>query len=169
MSHTGGVVSEPARLLVGQGPPYGNGTSERERSITQGRAVKSPPRQGTPMIRTIHAVSLALLVSSAHALAAEPADFVSTGDATAPVVVKVVSLDVVDVGATKGDPSASFGMVNLKRGACYAFAPPGGPTIEVGGSYTVIPASNVDDALRAKLKADYPKCAIVDVVGRSVR
>jgi hypothetical protein len=115
------------------------------------------------MTRTIHAVSLALLVSSAHVLAAE------SEDATAPVVVKVVSLNVVDVGATKGDPSASFGMVNLKRGACYAFAPPGGPTIEVGGSYTVIPASNVDDAVHAKLRAGYPKCAIVDVVGRSVR
>ena len=45
----------------------------------------------------------------------------------------------------------------------------GGPIIEVGVSYTVIPASSVDDALRAKLQADYPKCAIVDVVGRSVR
>jgi len=47
--------------------------------------------------------------------------------------------------------------------------PPGGPIIDVGVSYTVIPASNVDEALRAKLRADYPKCAIVDVVGRSVR
>jgi hypothetical protein len=122
------------------------------------------------MIRTIHAVfSFALLVSGARVLAAEPADYVSTGDATAPVVVKVTSLDVVDLGATKGDPSASFGMVNLKKGACYAFAPPGGPTVEVGGSYTVIPASNVDDALQTKLKADYSKCAVVDVVGRSVR
>ena len=121
------------------------------------------------MIRTIHAASLAVLFFSAHALAAEPADYVSSGDATAPVVVKVTSLSVVDAGSTKGDPSASFGLVNLKKGPCYAFAPPGGPTIEVGVSYTVIPASNVDDALRAKLRADYPKCAIVDVVGRSVR
>ena len=121
------------------------------------------------MSRTLHAVSLAMLVSSTHVLAAEPADFVSTGDATAPVVVKVASLNVVDLGATKGDPGASFGLVNLKKGACYAFAPPGGPTIEVGVSYTVIPASNVDDTLRAKLKVEYPKCAIVDVVGRSVR
>jgi hypothetical protein len=121
------------------------------------------------MIRTTHAVSLALLLTCVHARAADPADPATSGDATAPVVVKVASLSVVDEGATKGDPSASFGLVNLKQGACYAFAPPGGPTVEVGVSYTVIPASNVDDALRAKLHADYPKCAIVDVVGRSLR
>jgi len=121
------------------------------------------------MIRTTRAVLLALLASSACALAAEPADSASSGDATAPVVVKVASLDVVDEGATKGDPAARFGIVNRKQDTCYAVAPPGGPIIDVGVSYTVIPASNVDGALRAKLLADYPKCTIVDVVGRSVR
>ena len=121
------------------------------------------------MIRTIPAVSVALLFSITRALAAEPTESASSDDATAPVVVKVASLDVVDEGATKGDPAARFGIVNRKQDTCYAFAPPGGPIIDVGVSYTVIPASNVDGALRAKLHADYPKCAIVDVVGRSVR
>ena len=121
------------------------------------------------MARTLHAVLLALVVCSVQARAAEPADSASSGDATAPVVVKVASLDVVDEGATKGDPGARFGIVNLKQETCYAFAPPGGPIIDVGVSYTVIPASNVDDATRAKLHTDYPKCAVVDVVGRSVR
>jgi hypothetical protein len=120
------------------------------------------------MTRRIHAISFALLVSSAHicagASAARPND-----EATAPVVVKVASLRVVDAGETKGDPRASFGLVNLEQGPCYAIAPPGGPTIEVGESYTVIPASNIDDAVRTKLRTGYPKCAIVDVVGRSVR
>ncbi|MGH8174459.1 MAG: hypothetical protein ACREPX_15065 [Rhodanobacteraceae bacterium] len=119
------------------------------------------------MIRILLSVAFALLACSAQALADEPAG--ASADATAPVVVKVATLSVVDEGATKGDASAKFGMVNLKQGACYAVAPPGGPTIEVGVSYTVIPASNVEPALREKLAADYPKCAIVDVVGRSVR
>lgn len=131
-------------------------------------AVRSSPHTGTLMIRTIHAASLASLLFCVHARAAEPADSASSGDATAPVAVKVATLDVIDAGATKGTPQGRFGLVNQK-GACYAFAPPGGPTVEVGVTYTVIPASNVDDALRETLRADHPKCAIVDVVGRSVR
>jgi hypothetical protein len=119
-------------------------------------------------IRIVRAVSFALLISSAHALAGAP-DSAPPDEAAAPVVIKVESLDVVDVGSTKGDPRANFGIVNLKQGTCYAIAPPAGATVEVGDGYAVVPATGVDDALRAKLKADYPKCAIVDVVGRSVR
>jgi hypothetical protein len=118
-------------------------------------------------IRTLRAVSFALLASCARAWAGEPAASAPADEAKPPVIVKVGSLDVVDVG-TKGDPRGHFGIVNRKQGACYAIAPPAGATVEVGGSYSVIPAPDVDDAIRAKLASDYPKCAIVDVVGRSV-
>ena len=120
-------------------------------------------------MRIIHAVSFALLVSGANAFAGASADSAPKDEAKPPVTVKVESLDPVDVGATKGDSRANFGMVNLKAGTCYAFAPPAGATVEVGESYTVIPSRDIDDDIRAKLAADYPKCAIVDVVGRSVR
>jgi hypothetical protein len=121
------------------------------------------------IIRTVRAVSFALLVSAANAFAGAPADSAPKDEAKPPVTVKVESLDPVDVGATKGDPRANFGIVNLKADTCYAFAPPAGTTVEVGESYTVIPSRDVDDEIRAKLASDYPKCAIVDVVGRSVR
>lgn len=120
-------------------------------------------------IRTLRAVSLAWLVTIAPAFADVSADPASKDDAKPPVNVKVETLDVVDAGPTKGDPRGNFGIVNLKQGTCYAFAPPGGPTVEVGESYTVIPASDIDDAVRAKLAADYPNCATVDVVGRVVQ
>jgi hypothetical protein len=120
-------------------------------------------------MRIIRAVSFALLVTTAATFADMSAATAQTGEAKTPVIVKVESLDPVDVGDTKGDPRANFGIVNLKAGTCYAFAPPAGPTVEVDVSYTVIPAPDVDDAVRAKLAADYPKCEIVDVVGRSVR
>ena len=120
-------------------------------------------------LRIIRAVSFALLVSGTNVFAASSADPAPTNEAKQPVTVKVESLDPVDAGATKGDPRANFGMVNLKAGTCYAFAPPAGATVEVGESYTVIPSRDIDDGIRAKLASDYPKCAIVDVVGRSVR
>lgn len=120
------------------------------------------------MTRTIHAVSFALLISIAH-LCADASAAPPNDEAAPPVIVKVTSLTVVDAGEAKGDPRASFGLVNREQGTCYAIAPPSGPTIEVGESYTVISASNIDDAMRTKLRTDYPKCAIVDVVGRSVR
>src|SRR4051812_44822865 len=119
-------------------------------------------------IRIVRAVSLTLLVSSACALADATDAPSSTDDAKPPVTVEVESLVVADAGSTKGEPRGRFGIVNLEQGTCYAFAPPGGPTVEIGESYTVIPASGVDDAVRAKLAADYPKCAAVDVVGRAL-
>lgn len=119
-------------------------------------------------MRIIRAVSFSLLVTGANAFAGAPADTAPTDEAKPPVIVKVESLDNVDVGSTKGDPRANFGIVNLKTGACYAFAPPSGTTVEVGESYTVIPSPDIDDAIRARVAADYPKCATVDVVGRSV-
>lgn len=120
-------------------------------------------------MRIIRAVSFALLVTTATTFVDTSADAAPTDEAKPPVIVKVESLDPVDVGTTKGDPRANFGIVNLKVGTCYAFAPPAGATVEVGESYTVIPSSDIENEIRAKLIADYPKCAIVDVVGRSVR
>jgi hypothetical protein len=120
-------------------------------------------------IRTVRVVSFALLIASTHALAGATTDSASADEAKTPVIVKIESLDPVDVGSPQGDPRANFGIVNLKAGTCYAFAPPAGATVEVGESYTVVPSRDIDDAIRAKLAADYPKCAIVEVVGRSVR
>ena len=119
-------------------------------------------------IRSIRAVSLVLFVGSAQILAGAPADSPSTPDASRPVNVKVETIEVIDAGTIKDEPRGRFGIVNLKSGTCYAFAPPGGPTVEVGQSYMVIPASDIDADVRAKLTAGYPTCATVDVVGRAV-
>ena len=117
-------------------------------------------------VRSRHAVAIALLACGACVFAARPLESKAADEAGQPAVVKVASVKVVDAGTTKGDPRAAFELVNLEAGACYAMAPSPGGTVAVGDDYAVVPASDVDEAVRAKLAADYPKCPIVEVVAR---
>lgn len=119
-------------------------------------------------IRIALAASLAMLVASARAFGADPLAPTAAADATQPAVVKIESLTVIDAGPTHDDPRVGFGIVNLRHGTCYAIAPPSGATVEIGESYTVIPSADVEPPLLAKMKADYPTCAIVYVVGRAL-
>ena len=110
-------------------------------------------------IRTLLAVSCLSLLAGANALAQAVLD-----QGSAPVMVQVTSLDLAHAGPNKDDPHATFGIVNVKEGACYAVSPPGSENIEVGERYALVPDADVDPDFRDKLRADYPKCAIVQVV-----
>lgn len=93
------------------------------------------------------------------------ADELSAG---APQSIKIVSADVVEEGA-KGDRQSTFTLVQSEQGKCYAIAPPGGEGMVAGERYVVVAASDVDDALKQRLAADHPGCALVDVVARAAR
>jgi hypothetical protein len=101
-----------------------------------------------------------LILASAACIADEPSG--------APQTIKIVSADVIQEGAA-GDRRSTFTLVQSEQGTCYAIAPPGGEGMIAGESYAVVPSNSVDDALKQKLAADHPKCAIVDVVARAMR
>ena len=113
----------------------------------------------TMTLRTLLAASFLALFASTGAFAAD-----STDQGSAPVMVQVTSLDLAHAGPNQDDPHATFGIVNLKESACYAVSPPGSANIEVGERYALVPDADVDTDFRDKLRADYPKCAIVQVV-----
>jgi hypothetical protein len=115
-------------------------------------------------IRSILAMS-SLVLTSAVALAA---DKTPPQAPSAPQTIRIVAAEVIEEGEP-GDRQWTFTLVSAESGACYAIAPPGGEGIAAGGSYIIVAASDVDDAIRAKLAADRPNCAIVDVVARAVR
>jgi len=118
-------------------------------------------------IRVLVAAALPFLMASAPAFADEPG--ASAKDPSAPVIIQVSSVEEVAGEAARGDDAkADFGIINLHEATCYAVAPPMGALIEVGESYALVPASNVDDDVRTKLGAAYPKCAIVQVVAHVV-
>lgn len=120
-------------------------------------------------IRTHRIVPLALLAFTASTFAAAADESKPSDDPSPPVVVKVASAKVVDAGANKDDPRAAFDLVNVEQATCYAIAPSGGGSVAVGDSYAVVRASDIDDAIRTRLAAHYPKCAIVEVVARVTR
>ena len=114
-------------------------------------------------IRNLLAVSCLSLLFGANALAQAAPD-----QGSAPVMVQVATLELAHEGQNKDDASATFGIVNLKDSACYAISPPGSENIEVGERYALVPDADVDPDLRDKLRADYPKCAIVQVVAHAM-
>ena len=112
----------------------------------------------------IHATLLALaatasIVPSAARAAADPG---------APQTIKIGATEAVEEGVA-GERRATFVLVHTEQGACFAIAPPGGEGIEEGDAYIVVPASQVDEALKQKFTKDHPGCTLVDVVARSVK
>jgi len=118
-------------------------------------------------IRALIGASILSISICAQVSAAASADATPPTDPSAPVIIRVASVDVAEEG-DKDDANATFGIVNLSEATCYAIAPPTGALIEVGESYAVVPASEVAEEVRAKLKAAYPKCAIVQTVAHVV-
>jgi hypothetical protein len=111
----------------------------------------------------IHAALLALAAAASFVpSAANAAD-----EPGKPETIKVASAEAVAEGAA-GERRTTFTLVHTDEGACYAIAPPGGEGLDAGAAYIVVPASDVDDALRQKLAKDHPDCKLVDVVARSV-
>ena len=115
------------------------------------------------MTRSGFAIHAALL-----ALAAAASIVPSAADEPGkPQTIKVASAEAVAEGEA-GERRTTFTLVHTDAGACYAIAPPGGEGLDAGDAYIVVPASDVDDALRQKLAKDHPGCKLVDVVARSV-
>ena len=108
------------------------------------------------------------LVGATSAPVAQAEEGAPPSASSAPVIVSVASVEFAEGRLREGDASATFGIINLRQSACYAIAPPTGALIEVGESYAVVPASEIDEEVRAKLRAAYPKCAIVQTVAHVV-
>ncbi len=112
---------------------------------------------------------LALIVSlaAAPAHAGDAQDSVSTG--SQPVMVKVATVRIVDE-AEQANSNATFAIVNeTGPTACYAVAVPVSATVDAGDTYAVVPKTDLDEAMRTKVAADYPNCHVVDVVARVAR
>ena len=112
-----------------------------------------------------HAVCLAVLAIAAPFAAAQELPKVPV-ESGAPVVVKIASVEAANEGTDPDDPRATFGIVNRKEGVCYAVAPPTGASLELDESYALVPATDLDEGLRDKLKADFPNCTAVDAVAK---
>lgn len=85
-----------------------------------------------------------------------------------PRTITIAAAQTVEEGAA-GERRATFTLVHTSDNACYAIAPPGGEGLDAGDAYIVVPASDVDDALKQKLAKDHPGCTLVDVVARAVK
>lgn len=118
-------------------------------------------------IRLRLAVPLALVACCATLSARAQDNSIVSANEPAPTEIKVDSVKVVEPG--QGDPQGTFDVVNLGHGACYAILLSPEERIEVGEHYAVMPATDVDEALRKKIAGDYPKCTIVNVVARVMR
>jgi len=106
------------------------------------------------------ALALALPFAVAQELPKVPAE------SGAPIVVKIASVEAANEGTEPDDPRATFGIVNRKEGVCYAVAPPTGASLELDESYALVPATDLDEGLRDKLKADFPNCMAVEAVAK---
>jgi hypothetical protein len=120
------------------------------------------------MTRSAFAIHAALLACAATAILVPPAAHAADEGGGAPQTIRIVSATVVEEGAA-GDRQSTFTLVEAEKGTCYAIAPPGGEGLDAGDAYVVVPASDVDAALRERLAKDHPDCKLVDVVARAVK
>ncbi len=115
------------------------------------------------MTRSDFAIPATLLVFVAMLSVANAADAPGS-----PQTIRIAAAETVEEGAA-GERRATFTLVHTDENACFAIAPPGGEGLDAGAAYIVVPASDVDDALKQKLATDHPGCKLVDVVARSVQ
>ena len=120
------------------------------------------------MTRIRAAMAILSLLFAAPAFAAAPDDAAPVANGR-PIVVMVATTEVAHAGKTADDPQGVFVVVNLKSDACYAVAPPTGASVAVGENYALVVATDVDQEIAGKIRADYPKCTIVDAVARVTR
>src|SRR6185312_12699252 len=104
--------------------------------------------------------TLFALVASACAL---PSPARAADEPGAPQTIRIASAEPVEEGVA-GERRGTFVLVRTDHDACFAIAPPGGEGLEAGDAYVVVPASQVDEALKQKLAKDHPGCTLVDVV-----
>lgn len=114
-------------------------------------------------IRPMLAIPALMLTFAVSAADQKVADAPNT-----PKTIRIVAAEAIEEGEP-GDRQWTFTLISAESGACYAIAPPGGEGIEAGDAYIVVPASQVDEALKQKLTKDHPGCTLVDVVARSIK
>ena len=112
----------------------------------------------------IHAMLLAFPATAPSV----PSIATAAGEPGAPQTITIAAVEPVEEAVT-GERRATFVLAHTREGACFAIAPPGGEGIEAGDAYIVVPASQVDEALKQKLTKDHPGCTLVDVVARSIK
>ena len=105
----------------------------------------------------------AMLLAFAATAPSVPSIATAAGEPGAPQTITIAAVEPVEEAVT-GERRATFVLAHTREGACFAIAPPGGEGIEAGDAYIVVPASQVDEALKqnlSKLMREGPESDLV--------